>query len=86
MALCQVLQSLSFKKKQKHNVKPVISLNKHMPIHLRTPVGTLRIHKSPSGLPPNPHAQSPEHTHSDNSSPIALSHYQKVQNSLLLES
>ena len=57
-----------------------------MPIHLRTPVGTLRIHKSPSGLPPNPHAQSPEHTHSDNSSPIALSHYQKVQNSLLLES
>jgi len=57
-----------------------------MPIYLKTPVGTLRIQKSPSGLPPNPHAQSPEHTHSDNSSPIALSHYQKVQNSLLLES
>lgn len=64
MALCPVLQSLSVKRKKtkNRNAKPVLSLDKYMSVHLRTPLGTLRIHQSSSSLPPNP-MHNPQSTH-----------------------
>lgn len=75
MALCQLLEYMSYKKQ--HASLPHVSLWMNIFWH-RGSTHLLRASSQPPRTIPRAHTLS--------SSPIALSHYQKVQNSLLLES